>query len=223
MDKSEVFKNALAGLFFILGIGLIGLFIFTIGKDKGLTESKVKVDVIFNNIGGLSEGAPVRLSGVTIGNVHLIDFLKNEIKGRRVKVTLNIYEKYKEQLVYGTRYAIRTEGILGEKLIEIYAVPASGNMDFSKPIIGEDPIDVQDLASVFSHAAESFTKTANELSQVDMVELSRVMQESSEALLITAEGINSILTELEEVTKKSKRLIDRVEQKIIEGDLFKVF
>lgn len=222
VDKEEVFKRVLAGFFFIGGIILIGLFVFTIGKDKGIADTKIKIEVLFKNVGGLSEGAPVRLSGVTIGNVHTIDFLKENLEGYRVKVVLNIYEKYKDQLAYSSRFAIHTEGILGEKLVEIYA-DSESKLDLSKPIFGEEPLNVQDLASVFFDTAESFKKTAKEMEQVDMVELARVMQESSEALLTTAQGINSILTELEEVAKKSKRLIDRVEQKVIEGDLFKVF
>ena len=121
------------------------------------------------------------------------------------------------------RFAIKTEGILGEKLVEIYVVDSTGKIDFNQPILGEDPLDVQDLAEVFARAAESFTKTSEEMSEIDMVELSEIMSESSRALLITAKGINRIMDELEEIVQKSKRLLDRVEQRIIEGSLFKVF
>ena len=41
--------------------------------------------------------------------------------------------------------------------------------------------------------------------------------------LITSRGINEIMEELQEITKKTKRLLDRVEQKVIDGNLFKVF
>lgn len=221
--KKEFAKKFFAGMFLILGIILIFVFIFTIGKDKGLAQKKFQIAVMFNHVGGLIEGAPVRLSGVTVGNVATIDFLAEEIQGRRVRVTLNIFNKYKKQLERSTRFAIKTEGILGEKLIEIYSENNVEQISLDQPIIGVDPLDVQDLAPVFITAAESFTKTADEMSQINMVELTDVMRESSEALLETSEGINAIISELDDIAKKSRRLIDRIEQKVIDGDLFKVF
>ena len=62
-----------------------------------------------------------------------------------------------------------------------------------------------------------------QMQKIDMVELSEVMIDSSKALLETAQGLNDIMFELQDLAKKSKRLFDRIEQKLIEGDLFKVF
>jgi len=223
MDNKDFIKQFLAGLFFILGIILIGFFISTIGRDKGFSQPKFQVNVLFKNVGGLAEGAPTRLSGVNIGNVGSIDFLEQPIRGRKVRVTLNIFNKYRKQLESSTRFAVKTEGVLGEKLVEIYSIEDQPGVDLNNPIIGEDPLDVSDMAATFAGAAASFTKTAEELSKVDMVGLSEVLSESSKALLITSEGINDIMQELREITLKSKRMFDRLEQKIIEGDLFKVF
>lgn len=223
MDKKEKRTQYLAALFFIGGIVLIMVFIFTIGKDKGFSRPKFQVSVLFKNVGGLSEGAPTRLAGVNVGNVASIDFLDKEIEGRRVKVTLNIYNKYRQQLNKNVSFAIKTEGVLGEKLVEIYVIDNLSKIDLSQQIFGEDPLDVQDLAQVFSGAAESFTKTSDELSKIDMVKLSDVLLEASQSLIKTSNNINVMVGELQETTRKTKRLIDRVEQKVIEGNLFKVF
>ena len=214
-EKKDFAKKFFAGAFFLLGILLIFVVIFTIGSNKGFAQKKFQLKVLFKNVGGLMEGSPVRLSGVNIGNVSSIDFLDVEVMNRRVAVTLNIYSKYKKQFNKNIKFSIKTEGILGEKLVEIYVLEGPGTVNLSGPIIGEDPFDVQDLAVVFSNAAESFTKTSRELSEIDMVELSKVMAESSKALLVTSEGINSIMSDLDE--------IDRIEQQTIDGTLFKVF
>ncbi|VAW17699.1 hypothetical protein MNBD_BACTEROID05-510 [hydrothermal vent metagenome] len=216
-------REIMAAGFFLGGIILLFAVIFMIGKDKGLTKPKFQVEVLFRNIGGLMDGAPVRLSGVTIGNVGSIDFLDKAVKGRKVKVVLNIFTKYRSQLASSTNFSIKNEGVLGEKLLEIYVVEGKRQADFTKPIIGEDPLDVNDLAGVFSGAATSFTKTAEELSKVNMLELSEVMRDSSRALLVTAEEINRVIDEVEDMSIKAKRMLDRVEQMIIDGNLFKVF
>ena len=223
MDKKELTKELLAGLFFFLGIFLLVTFVIILGGNKGLAQSKFQVTVLYRNVGGLMEGAPVRLSGVNVGTVDRVEFLNREFDGRRVAVTLNILSKYRKQLENNLRFTIQTEGILGEKLIEIDVLREGPKVDLKNPVIGEDPLDVEDMAEVFAKAAESFTATADQLSQIDVVGLSKVMEHSSESLLITSRGINEIMEELQEITKKTKRLLDRVEQKVIEGNLFKVF
>ena len=223
MDKKELTKELLAGLFFFLGIFLLVTFVIILGGNKGLAQSKFQVTVLYCNVGGLMEGAPVRLSGVNVGTVDRVEFLDREFDGRRVAVTLNILSKYRKQLENNLRFTIQTEGILGEKLIEIDVLREGPKVDLKNPVIGEDPLDVEDMAEVFAKAAESFTATADQLSKIDVVGLSSVLEDSSQSLLITSRELNELMEELQEITKKTKRLLDRVEQKVIEGNLFKVF
>src|SRR3989338_3202697 len=223
MEKKESAQKFLAVLFFMTGIALLVFFVFMIGKDKGLAQSKFQVVVLYKNVGGLMEGAPVRLAGVTVGNVARIDFLERAVEGRRVRVVLNIFGKYRKQLQKILSFAIKTEGILGEKLVELDVLSESPAMDLSRPVRGEEPLDVQDMAQVFAEAAQAFTETTERLNQVDILGLTEVMGKSSESLLITSEGMNEILDELQEMTRKSNRLLDRIEQRVIDGNLFKVF
>ena len=223
MDNKELTKELLAGLFFFLGILILAVFVIVLGGNKGLAQSKFQVTVLYRNVGGLMEGAPVRLSGVNVGTVDRVEFLEQEFNDRRVEVTLNILSKYRKQLENNLRFTIQTEGILGEKLIAIDVLREGPRVDLQNPVIGQDPLDVEDMAEVFAKAAESFTETADQLSKIDIVGLTRVMEESSESLLLTSRGINEVMDELQEITKKTKRLLDRVERKVIDGNLFKVF
>lgn len=197
MNKKDFIKKILAGLFFIVGIIIICTFVLVIGIQKGLMESKFQMTLLFKNVGGLSVGAPVLLSGVHVGTVGGIDFLDEPINGREVKVILNLFAKYKKQLAKSGRFAIKTEGILGEKTIEISSTGEAKQTDLTQPIIGEDPLDVQELAELFGEAA------------VAMLETSRV--------------VGSTISQLHDTSNSIKRLFLRIEQRIIDGDLFKVF
>ncbi len=95
-DKKEILKQILAGTFFFTGMLMIVVVILVVGLDKGLTQPRFQVEVLFRNVGGLNVGAPIRLSGVSVGFVRQIDFLEQEVGGRGVKVTLNIYNKYRK-------------------------------------------------------------------------------------------------------------------------------
>jgi len=223
MDKNVLIRNIFSGIFFIGGIILILVIVFMIGKDRGFAQPKFKVAVLFRDIGGLIEGAPVQLAGVNVGTVSDISFLDQKIDGRRVKVEVNIFNRYKRQLSHEIRFSIKTEGILGEKLIEIHSGESGQQVDFSQPIIGKDPLNVQDMAQVFSNAAESFTNTSEEFSKVDVQELSIALSETAQSLSQTSKGISEMLTEMRYISIKSKRLLNRLEQRVIDGDLFKVF
>lgn len=223
MEGKEFVIKFFAGIFFLVGLGLVLMVIFTIGKNRGFTQPKFQVEVLFRDVGGLIEGAPVQLAGVNVGTVSDINFLEKQFQGRRVRVRLNIFDKYRRQMEQKVRFVIKTEGILGEKMIEINVGGGGKVVDLNQPIIGEDPLNVQDMAAVFADAAESFTKTSEVFNRVDIQELSEVLSETAQSLSVTSKRINTILTEMYYISIKSKRLLDRLEQRIIDGNLFKIF
>lgn len=199
MEKKEFSRNLYAGLFFVIGIVLICVVVLSIGMEKGFTQPKFKLTVLFREVGGLIVGAPIRLSGVNVGTVGKIDFLEKEIGGRNVEVTLNLFKRYKDQIDQAYSFKIKTEGVLGQKIVEI-SKDRTGlrrTVDIDRPIIGEDPLDVQDLAQTFGDTAVSLQNTAS--------------------------SIGLVMDELEDQFKKLKRVLNRLEERLIEGGLFKVF
>ena len=198
MNKTEYIQKISAGiLFIVLGILLVAGIIWVIGTEKGFIQPKLSVTVLFKRVDGLAVGAPIRLSGVNVGTVGKIDFLDDNVEGRSVRVTLNAFKIYKKQLEKSTSFSIKTEGVLGGKLIEISSDELGPYVDLNKPILGDDPIDVQDLVEIFTEAADSF----NETSQM----------------------MKTLMSEFHSISESSQRLMNRIEQKIIEGNLFKVF
>lgn len=197
MEKYAVFKRVMAGLFFVIGLALIGAVIFIIGIDRGLTQPKFQVITLFNEVGGLVEGAPIRISGVNVGVVGEIHFLEEPIEGRSLKVTLNIFKKYEFQFRKCSTISIKTEGVLGQKLVEIGQDRNRKIFDVTKPIIGEDPLDVEDMASTLTRTAIAVQGTTTDL--------------------------RDVLNEWKYISKKTRRVINRVEDKIVEGTLFKIF
>jgi len=199
MEHKEFSRNVYAGLFFVIGIILICVVVLSIGMEKGITQSKFKMRILFREVGGLVVGAPIRLSGVNVGTVAKIDFLHEEVLGRNVEVTLNLYSRYKEQLEQSDSFQIKTEGVLGQKFVQINKNRSGQRLkiDFAQPVIGEDPLDVQDLAKTFGQTAIS--------------------------LQDTAKAIDSVMIEVKDRFKTIKRVLNRLEQRLIDGTLIRVF
>jgi len=191
------FKKIAAGLFFVICLGLIIVSIFIIGIDRGLTEPKFQVIVLFNQVGGLVEGAPIRISGVDVGVVGAVDFLTQPIEGRSLKVRMDIFKKYEFEFRKCTKVSIRTEGVLGQKLIEISEDHSLRAFDPTAPIIGEDPLDVEDMAAVITSTAVS--------------------------LQATSQGVQDVLHEWKYISIKTKKILNRVDEKLLDGSLLKVF
>ena len=197
MEDQSAAKKFLAGLFFIIGLGLVGSVIFIIGFDKGLTQPKFQVIALFDDVGGLIEGSPIRISGVNVGVVGNIDFLTQPIEDKSLKVTLNIFKKYEFQFRKCSKIGIKTEGVLGRKLVEISEDRSRKMFDITKPIIGEDPLNVEDMAAVITRTAMAVQKTSTD--------------------------VNDVLLEWKYISRKTKRVMNRVEDKLVEGNLFKIF
>jgi phospholipid/cholesterol/gamma-HCH transport system substrate-binding protein len=191
------FKKIAAGLFFVLGLGLIAISVFFIGIQRGLTQPKFQVLALFNQVGGLVEGSPIRISGIDVGVVGSIDFLSEPIEGRSLKVRLDIFKKYEFEFLKCSKISIRTEGVLGQKFIEISEDHSLKVFDPTAPIIGENPLDVEDMAAVLTSSAAS--------------------------LQSTSQSIQDFLHQWKDVSVKTRMLLNRVNQKLLEGNLFKVF
>lgn len=195
--KKILNKEIIAGVFFLMGIVAIIIFVFLLGSKTGLGEAKYYREVVFGDVGGLRIGAPVRVSGVNVGTVIGIDFIDNpNYPDKRVKVTLSILSKFKPEVEKCSLFAIKTEGLLGDKLIDIQ-LPRKDEICIlpkeEELIMGQDPLDIRNLADDFSETTRYF------------IYLSKKMTD--------------LLEELNKVTITSKRVLDRIEDRLIEGGL----
>lgn len=197
--KTLVNKEIIAGIFFAASLFFIVVIIFALGAKTGIGESKFYQTVVFNDVGGLKEGAPVRISGVNVGAVREITFIDKPTIGRRVKVTLSILSKYRKELDRHSQYSIKTEGLLGDKLIDIQQGSKGEIVNLSNEgfVIGNDPLDLHNLADDFSHT----TKYFNYLS----IKMARLVDD------------------LQLFARVSSRTIERLEDRLIEGNLFSLF
>ena len=109
-------KNLEIGVGLFVAIGLAALFLLAmqvsnlanLGGDDGYT-----VTARFDNVGGLTERAPVRVGGVKVGSVRRIGYDQDTFEA---VVELHIRETY-DGFPEDTSAAILTAGLLGEKYV----------------------------------------------------------------------------------------------------------
>ncbi len=110
-------EGARLGLFIFLGTVLIVVSIFMIGNKESMFVQSIIIKSKFNNIEGLKSGAPVRLSGYTIGSVSS-NVLSDDSVGT-VIVTMRIDQELRHFIHLDSEASIQAEGLVGKKFVSI--------------------------------------------------------------------------------------------------------
>jgi phospholipid/cholesterol/gamma-HCH transport system substrate-binding protein len=103
------------GLFFILGICIFLVLIVFIGNQKNLFRTTVELNIKYLTVAGLQEGSFVRLAGINVGSVDLIEIINDTT----VLVNISVQKKVLPFIKTDSRASIANDGLMGDKLIQI--------------------------------------------------------------------------------------------------------
>lgn len=105
----------------------LGLLLFLMSGTGGFFSRHIELKSYFDNAEGLRVGAPVRLSGVDIGNVVKITVVRDKDKQLTpVEVTMKVSTKYDFNLRRDSITSLDTAGVLGETYLDIDSSQAVG-------------------------------------------------------------------------------------------------
>ncbi len=114
----QVGKRFRVGIVVLIALFAVMIGIFMVGQRAHLFVKKFPYETRFDSASGLVAGNPVRLNGVTVGNV-LEVILSPDPADRTVRVVYDVDRRAAPRLRKGTRAAIKTIGLLGDKYIEL--------------------------------------------------------------------------------------------------------
>jgi phospholipid/cholesterol/gamma-HCH transport system substrate-binding protein len=106
------------GFFVLVTFIILVIFVFIFGGDKVLFKRRYNLNTSFTNTAGLTQGASVRLSGVRIGSVKDVEF-PHDPDINLIKVIMEVSEEGIRRISPDSVATIQTEGLLGDKYIEI--------------------------------------------------------------------------------------------------------
>ncbi len=111
--QSSSSRDLVVGVFVLLGLAAIAYLSVQVGGLSLGREGELQLFATFDDIGGLSPRAPVRISGVRVGQVESID-LDADLRAR---VAMNLATDL--ELSVDTAAAIRTAGLLGDQFVAL--------------------------------------------------------------------------------------------------------
>ena len=190
------------GIFLLLGFVALGAFIFSKGLLV-LRKEGYEIKVAFSFVSGLEPGAPVRVSGVRVGEVKGMEIIYQE----KPKVIVTLWLNEKVKLRRGSQILIRSIGLIGDRYVEI--MPTSftdtsliGDKDF---IQGIDPIPMERLVNLGEDMIRDVTQVlsaANEiLSDKEMkISLNKIFKD----FLALTKGGNELISKIDSLVGKTE-------------------
>lgn len=111
-------RDVTVGAFVLLGIVLTAGVVITIGNERRAFDRKVEFQTAFDDVQGLKEGAPIRLSGIDIGKVKSVEHAKNA-NDDRLYVKMQVVSAEAGRIREDSVVRLANKGLLGDKMLEI--------------------------------------------------------------------------------------------------------
>lgn len=162
-------NNIKLGIFVTVGLLLLILALYMIGKNANLFGRNFQLKAQFVNVQGLTAGNNVRYAGIQVGTVKKVKIISDTL----IEVTMLIEDKMKAFIHKNDIVSISTDGLMGNKLVNI--IPAR---DSAALVQDDDILPVKQGANTEA-MLETLDKTNNNIARI------------SEELQLTVQRINS--------------------------------
>lgn len=166
-------NNIKLGAFVLSGLILMILAFFFIGKNKNFFGNDFKIKVRFSNLNGLTEGNNVLFSGLQAGTVQQIELINDTT----IEVTMQINSKIKAFINKSAIAAVGTEGLMGNKVVNITPVKGPSQM-----VAEGDLLQPKNMANM-DEIIEKLSQTNNNVASISEVLKGTVLRIDSSAIL----------------------------------------
>jgi phospholipid/cholesterol/gamma-HCH transport system substrate-binding protein len=228
-ERREIALKFRVGVFVLVALAVFLGLVYALGARARLFEARYTIHADFIEVGGLVEGATVRLAGVQIGRVTGVH-LPGE-PGGKVRIDLTIARRYSDRIRKNSIARIETQGLLGDKIVEITVGNATAPpVAPGEVLAARDPADLGRVIAAGAETAKdvgalaaALRETAEKVNQSKLIEdaattvntLGRVVDQVEHGrgwahALVYEEPLT--LRRLNELIATTQTLVERVEK-----------
>jgi phospholipid/cholesterol/gamma-HCH transport system substrate-binding protein len=210
MAKTQNTKSIRVGLLVTAALFILMVFLFFIGSEQKIFARKNEYGVRLENVTGLAEGNPVRMSGVTIGVIRDIK-LPQDPKQKQVEIQLMVDRKFSERIRGDSRVRLKKLGLLtGDSYIDV--TPGSPRFPVVEPgsiIPSQRQTDVEALITSGEDLVDNFVQISYSLKNIlqridrgegligELTTAPETKQRMTDTVLTTLNKTNAILSHVE--------------------------
>lgn len=205
------------GAFILAGLGVFLAIVYLLGAQARYFERKYDLIAEFVEVGGLIEGATVRLAGVQIGRV--TDVSLSPEPGGKVRVTITVARAFSDRIRQNSEARIVTQGLLGDKLIELtMGSPDAPPLPPGGKLIAKEPVE---MGRLFAEGAETMANvnrlTTSLIATVDRIDKGGAIDNLSKLSASLGGAVDRLdrggtLDDLGATMRSARRITEQVEK-----------
>ncbi|MBI3323479.1 MAG: MCE family protein [Candidatus Omnitrophica bacterium] len=215
-------REVKVGLFVFIAFVLLAVVIFSV-SDFYTTQAQYTypLRLRFNFVNGIEVGAPVRVSGVQVGEVRAVRVYRDEAN-QQMQVELGARISRDAQLEEDSVAYINTLGLLGEKYVEIVpGTPGARLISAGEILTGKDSVSTEKMVETGYHAVMELEKAVGAVNSVlgdaqSQENIKRTLANSQEA----TQQLTIFLTQANAVMGKIARGEGTVGKLLAQDDLY---
>jgi phospholipid/cholesterol/gamma-HCH transport system substrate-binding protein len=161
--KNKVVNSAKLGLFVLSGLLFVILLLYMIGKNRNLLGSTFTIKAVMTNVNGLVPGNNVRFKGIDVGTVKSIE-IENDSS---IAVVLTIDRHVKQYIKKNAVASVGTDGLMGNKLININSGHGQGSPVEEGDIIHSvKPIETDEMLRTLNTTNKNIERISSNLYEI---------------------------------------------------------
>lgn len=154
----------------IAGLALLAAGIFLIGGMGNVFGNRYRLVTLMESGAGLVSGSAVQLAGQNVGQVSRVEWIAPENRpetGEAVAVWLAVNEKVRRQIRSDSRARLRTQGLLGDRLVDIQpGSPDARILGSGDTLAASEPLDYQEILEQASGAVTGLRDLTGRLEEL---------------------------------------------------------
>lgn len=186
--------SLVVGAFVMAALGVLAVMLFSYSSEQGFLKPRYRLVTYFENVQGLTTGAPVRLAGRDIGFVEFVTFAPLFAERPPVRVVLQVDRGIEERIRSDSIASIGTIGLLGDKYVELTMGTEEGSV--LAPDAEVSSVSPLDLNVAVERGGQAIANIARLTENVNRVVESFGSSMGGEGLAEIANSVNEILLEV---------------------------
>ena len=163
--KTKGIDNAKVGIFVIAGVLFLVVMLYMIGRNRNLLGATFTLKAVVSNVNGLVPGNNVRFKGIDVGTVKSISIMNDTA----IYVSMLIDDKMKPYIKKNAIASIGTDGVMGNKLININSQEGLSELVAPGDVIySQNPVETDEMLRTLNTTNENIERITNNLVEISV-------------------------------------------------------
>ncbi len=161
--RTKAIDNFKLGLFVLAGLIFLIATLYLIGKNRNLFGRTFSIKATMSNVNGLTSGNNVRFKGIDVGTVKDVQIWNDS----SILVTMIIDEKVRPYIKQNSIASIGTDGLMGNKLVNINSQPyPSQPVEDGSEIPSRAPIETDEMLRTLNTTNNTIERVTRNLDDI---------------------------------------------------------